>query len=318
MRYFPFEVVKSLKMAMKEYNRIDREAEVSPLTDKKRHTTVSLKSLFHKGEKIVMVTAYDAAQSSIAEKADADVILVGDSLGMVVLGYDNTIPVTLEDMIHHAKAVRRGAPNTMMMVDMPFLSYHKSIEDTLTNAGKIMQAAYADGVKLEGGADIAEHVKALVRAGIPVCGHLGLTPQNALNLGGFRVQGKDAETAEKILRDAISLVEAGVFMLVLECVPATLANVLSEQLPVPIIGIGAGSGCAGQVLVFHDLLGIYGRKAPKFVKAYAELGSVAVDALSHYRNEVKEGVFPSPAYSYEVGDHDFVQLYAKIKGETNH
>ncbi len=288
------------------------------MADKKRHTTVSLKSLFSKGEKIVMVTAYDAAQSSIAEKADVDVILVGDSLGMVVLGYDNTIPVTMEDMIHHAKAVRRGAPNTMMLVDMPFLSYHKSIEDTLSNAGRLMQEAFADGVKLEGGESIAKHVSALVEAGIPVCGHLGLTPQNALNLGGFRVQGKDSATAEKILRDATAIVEAGAFMLVLECVPSTLTNFLSEQLPIPIIGIGAGNGSAGQVLVFHDLLGIYDRKAPKFVKSYAELGTQAVSALSAYRDEVKEAVFPSPAYSYEVGDHDFVQLYAKIKGDTNH
>ena len=287
------------------------------MTAKKRHTTVSLQSLHAKGEKIVMVTAYDAAQAAIAERAEVDVVLVGDSLGMVVLGYDNTIPVTLDDMIHHAKAVRRGAPDTMVLVDMPFLSYRKSVADTLTGAGRIMQEAYADGVKLEGGETVAPHVKALVDAGIPVCGHLGLTPQNSLNLGGFRVQGKDLATAEKILNDARALVEAGVFLLVLECVPATLAAFLSEQLPIPIIGIGAGAACAGQVLVFHDLLGLYDRKPPKFVKAYAQLGQAAVTALQAYRDEVKGAIFPAPAYSYEVGEDELIPLYAKVKGDTN-
>ena len=305
-------------MVVMKYNHMNYVQEVLPLPTLQRHTTVSLKSLHTKGEKIVMVTAYDAAQSAIAQRAEVDVILVGDSLGMVVLGYDSTIPVTVDDMIHHAKAVRRGAPDTMMLVDMPFLSYHKSIADTLGSAGRIMQETFADGVKLEGGASIAEHVKALVEAGVPVCGHLGLTPQNSLNLGGFRVQGRDAKTAEKIVEDAWALVEAGIFMLVLECVPSSLASFISEQIPVPIIGIGAGNSCAGQVLVFHDLVGIYDRKSPKFVKSYAQLGNEAVEALQSYRTEVKEAQFPTPAYSYEVGDAGLLSLYAKIKGEDHH
>ncbi len=287
------------------------------MTDKKRLTTLSLKSLFAKGEKIVMVTAYDAAQAAIAEQADADIILVGDSLGMVVLGYDSTIPVTVEDMIHHGKAVRRGAPHTMVLVDMPFLSYRKSVPETLANAGRIMQETYADGIKLEGGKAVAPHVQAMVEAGIPVCGHVGLTPQNSLNFGGFRVQGKDLEAAEHIIADAWALVEAGVSMIVLECVPAKLAAILSEQLPVPIIGIGAGAACAGQVLVFHDLLDLYGRKLPKFVKSYAHLGEAATTAIRTYRDEVKAGVFPSPAFSYEVGEEELALLYAKVKGDVN-
>lgn len=254
----------------------------------------------NKGEPIAMVTAYDAAQARTVERAGLDVILVGDSVGMVMLGYDTTLPVTVDEMIHHAKAVRRGAPNTMMLVDMPFLSYRVSIEKGLENAGRIMQEAYADGVKIEGGESVLPQVRQLVEAGIPVCGHLGLTPQSVLQFGGFRVQGRELGAARKLVEDAQRLVEAGAFMIVLECIPSALADWVTRSIPAPTIGIGAGVGCSGQVLVYHDLLGLSDRSSPKFVKSYAALGEDSVAALRAYREEVKVRAFPTSAYSYDI------------------
>ncbi|PWI57097.1 3-methyl-2-oxobutanoate hydroxymethyltransferase [Sulfoacidibacillus thermotolerans] len=269
-------------------------------------------------ESIVMVTAYDATQAAHAEAAGVDVILVGDSLGMVVLGYDTTIPVTINDMLHHAKAVRRGAKNTMVLVDMPFASYHQSVADTVRNASKIMQEAYADGLKLEGGSEILPHVQALVQAGIPICGHLGLTPQSVLQFGGFRVQAKEMDAAQKLLDDALQLQQAGAFMVVLECIPSALGALVTESLDIPTIGIGAGENCSGQVLVYHDVLGLgMHHRRPKFVKKYATLGDSAISALTKYKDEVKRREFPNPDYRYDIAADAISKLSNRAgKGEN--
>ena len=270
-----------------------------------------------KGEPIVMVTAYDASQASHAQDAEVDVILVGDSVGMVMLGYDTTIPVTLDDMVHHAKAVRRGAGNTMVLVDMPFASYRQTVADTVRHAARIMQEAQADGVKLEGGTAIAPHVQALTDAGIPVCGHLGLTPQSVLQLGGYRVQGRDEKTAERMFEDARALVDAGAFLIVLECVPNALGKLITESVPVPTIGIGGGPDCSGQVLVYHDLLGLNGTHEAKFVKRYSSLRTQIVDSIRTYRNEVKERSFPTSAYGYDVAAAAVEALSARVRGSDS-
>lgn len=267
---------------------------------RKKWTTIDMKNLRNNQEPIVMVTAYDASQAAHAEAAGVDVILVGDSLGMVVLGYDSTLPVTLSDMLHHAKAVRRGSPHTMMIVDMPFLTYRQTVADTVRNAGILMQEGLADAVKLEGGTSILPHVQALIESGIPVCGHLGLTPQSVLQMGGYRVQGRDPAVAQKLLEDAQLLEQTGAFMIVLEGIPSPLAKTVTTALQVPTIGIGAGISVSGQVLVYHDLLGLNAGHVPKFVKQYALLHEEAVSALSHYKEDVKTGNFPTPEFSYDM------------------
>ncbi|KUO96843.1 3-methyl-2-oxobutanoate hydroxymethyltransferase [Ferroacidibacillus organovorans] len=274
-----------------------------------RHTTRTLRAMKQKGEKIAMVTAYDANQARMAEDALMDVILVGDSVGMVMLGYETTIPVTLDEMIHHAKAVRRGAQNTMVLVDLPFATYHGDPQESLKNAMRVMQEAHVDGLKLEGGREILPHVEVLIRAGIPVCAHLGLTPQAVLNLGGYRVQGRDKKAAQRLLDDARALEAAGAFMVVLECVPNDVGALVTEQLVIPTIGIGAGAACSGQVLVYHDLLGMHGQDTAKFVKSYAALHEVVHSALVAYRDEVKLGAFPSAQYTYEIHVDELDQLY---------
>ncbi len=282
-----------------------------------KHTTITIQSMRQKGEPIVMVTAYDASQASHAQDAGVDVILVGDSVGMVMLGYDTTIPVTVDDMVHHAKAVRRGAGNTMVLVDMPFASYRQTVADTVRHAARIMQEAQADGVKLEGGTAIASHVRALAEAGIPVCGHLGLTPQSVLQLGGYRVQGRDERTAERMLEDARALADAGAFLIVLECVPNALGKLITESVPVPTIGIGGGPDCSGQVLVYHDLLGLNGTHQAKFVKRYASLRAQIVDSIRTYRSEVKERSFPTSAYGYDVATAAVEALAARVRGSDS-
>ncbi len=279
----------------------------------KKLTTADIRTMYQTRDPITMITAYDASQAALVQAAGIDVILVGDSLGMVMLGYDTTIPVTVDDMVHHAKAVRRGAPDTMMIVDMPFLSYHQAVFDTVRQAGVIMQQAQADAVKLEGGVKIAQHVSALVDAGIPVCGHLGLTPQSVLNFGGFYVQAKEQETAEKLLEDARAIEQAGAFMIVLECIPSQLAKIVSQVLNIPTIGIGAGSGCAGQVLVYHDVLGLNSGKRPKFVKQYANLQAPIIDAIKTYRDEVKGQAFPTPEFSYDISHRALSALEEKVE-----
>jgi len=247
--------------------------------------------------KISIISTYDYWSAKLCEEAGIDAILVGDSLGMVIQGKDTTIPVTLDEMIYHTKAVRRGAPNTFIIVDMPFLSYHISVEDTIKNAGKIIKETGANAVKLEGGEAIADIVYKLTSLGIPVMGHLGLTPQFINILGGYKVQGKTEESAEKIKKEAKILEEAGTFSVVLEAVPSKLAKEITDMLSIPTIGIGAGKDTDGQVLVFHDLIGIF-EKTPKFVKRYLEAGNLIKNALKQFDKEVKEKQFPSEEHSY--------------------
>lgn len=251
-------------------------------------------------EKITVLTAYDYPTAQLVEQAGIDMILIGDSLGMVVLGYDSTVPVTMEDMLHHAKAVRRGAPHTFLVVDMPFMSYNVSTAETIRNAGRLMQEGGADAVKIEGGESIADTAAAIVRAGIPVVGHIGLTPQTAAQLGGFKVQGRDRAAAENLLRDARAIERAGAFAITLEAIPQQLASCITEQLSIPTIGIGAGAECDGQVLVLHDVIGLFPRFVPKFVKQYAQMSAGIIEACRQYHREVKQGVFPAAEHCFNM------------------
>jgi len=261
------------------------------------------------GEKIVMLTAYDYPSARLAEEAGVDVILVGDSLGMVVLGYDSTVPVTMADMIHHTRAVRRGAGKTFVVTDMPFLSYQISPAQALENAGRLVQEGGCEAVKVEGGEEIAAQVRALTRAGIPVCAHVGLTPQSATALSGYKVQGRTAEAANKLLRDALALEEAGAFMIVLECIPVQVAQLVTGRLSIPTIGIGAGAACDGQVLVWHDTLGMFDRFTPKFVKKFETLGVKAREAVGAYAREVREGTFPGPEHTFTMNEAELKRIY---------
>lgn len=261
-----------------------------------------------KGRRLVYVTAYDYPTARLAEEAGVDAILVGDSLGMVVLGYESTVPVTLEEVLHHAKAARRGAPNTFLVADLPFLSY-ATLERALESAKRLMKEGGADAVKLEGGREVAEIVRGLVRAGVPVLGHLGLTPQTASALGGYRLQGKDLESARRILEDALALEEAGVYGLVLELIPAPLARLITGRLSVHTVGIGAGPFTDAQVLVFHDLVGLFEGFKPRFVKRYLEAAPLFREALARYAREVREGVFPAEEHSFGMDEEILKRLY---------
>jgi len=274
-----------------------------------RVTVSTLKEKKQKGEKIVMLTAYDYPSAVLADEAGIEMILVGDSLGMAVLGYETTLPVTMEDMLHHTRMVSRGAQNSMVISDMPFLSYHLSVEQGVANAGRLLQEGGAQGVKLEGGQERIDVIRAMVAAGIPVVGHLGLTPQSVHQMGGYKVQGKEKEQAAKLLQDAKLLEEAGICALVLECVPAALAQVISSSLAIPTIGIGAGPHCDGQVLVWHDLLGITQNMKPRFVKRYADLHTDILKALSCYREDVKRGSFPQAEHSFTMNEENIPKLY---------
>ena len=256
-------------------------------------------------KKIVMVTAYDYPSTKQAEHVNVDMILVGDSLGNVVLGYDSTVYVTMEDMIHHAKAVKRGASNTFIVVDMPFMSCHLSIRDTLLNGARLIQETGAHAVKVEGADEVLFHIEALVKAGIPVVSHLGLTPQSVGVLGGFKVQGKDAEAAKKIVEDAKRCQEAGAFAITLECVPKQLAEEISLLLSIPTIGIGAGVHTDGQVLVYHDILTYGVERVSKFVKPYANVNEQMTYALQSYANEVRNQFFPDDQYSFTMKEEEF-------------
>ena len=261
-----------------------------------------------RGEKIAMITAYDFPMARMVDSAGVDVILVGDSLGMVVLGYDSTIPVTMEDMPHHAKAVVRGSERAMVVVDMPFMSYQVSAEEALRNAGRLIQEGGAQAVKLEGGEEVAETVARIVRAGIPVMGHVGLTPQSVHQLGGFRVVGKSKKTAQRLLAGAAALEQAGVFSTVLECVPAPLARKITELSKVPTIGIGAGVHCDGQVQVFHDIFGAFTEFLPKHAKRYLNLSETIGEAMSSYVREVKKGEFPTESESFGMNEKILADL----------
>ena len=267
-------------------------------------TLAKLQQKKNNHEKITMLTAYDYSAATLVDQAGIDTILVGDSLGNVMLGYDSTVPVTMDEMIHHCKAVSRAVKNGFIIGDMPFMSYQASTEKAIENAGRFLKEAYCDSVKLEGGSDMAPTVRAIVKAGIPVCGHIGLTPQTAAMLGGYRVQGKDAESARKLLRSAKDLEEAGAFMIVFECIPDTLAARITGELNIPTIGIGAGADCDGQVLVFHDILGLYERFTPKFVKQYLKLAPMIKEALVQYKTDVENGTFPGPEYVFKMDQEE--------------
>jgi 3-methyl-2-oxobutanoate hydroxymethyltransferase len=257
-----------------------------------------------------MLTAYDYPMALLEDRAGIDIILVGDSLGMTVLGYENTIPVTMDEMIHHTKAVTRGAKYPLIIGDMPFMSYNTSERDAIFNAGRFMKEGGADAVKLEGGASVKDIVRAIVRAGIPVMGHIGLTPQTISMLGGFKVQGKDAQAAQKIIDDALLLEDAGAFSVLLEAIPAPIAKRITERLKVPTIGIGAGVHCDGQVLVVHDMLGLFDRFTPKFAKRYINLSELMLKAFESYREEVLKGAFPTDQHSFHIDEKEL----SKIKG----
>ncbi len=265
-----------------------------------RPSVLRFREMKERGERIVCLTAYDVLHARLLEEAGIDLILVGDSLGQVVLGYDSTLPVTLDEMIHHARAVVRGAPETFVVLDMPFLSFQTSATDALRNAGRALKETGVRGVKLEGGGErTLETVRTLVEAGIPVMGHLGLTPQSVHALGGYRVQGRSEEGAERLRREARGLEEAGCFALVLELVPAPLAGEISRELEVPTIGIGAGAECDGQVLVYHDALGLNPGFRPRFLKRFAELHEEARRGVEAYVREVRDGSYPGPEHSFE-------------------
>jgi 3-methyl-2-oxobutanoate hydroxymethyltransferase len=259
----------------------------------------------HANQVISVLTAYDYPTALALDQAEIEVILVGDSLGMVVLGYANTLPVTMADMLHHCKAVSRGAQYALLVGDMPFMSYQVSTEAAVRNAGRFLQEAGMDAVKLEGGSERLNAIRAIISSGIPVMGHLGLTPQSVHMLGGFRPQGRNASAAQVLFEDAILLQEAGCFSLVLESVPARLARYISEHLEIPTIGIGAGGGCDGQVLVTHDLLGLFERFTPKFVKKYASLYQEMAEAFSAYKSEVEGHIFPAEEHSLDMPDSEW-------------
>lgn len=274
-----------------------------------KNTVVTFQQMKEKGEKISMLTAYDYSTAKLEDEAGVNSILVGDSLGNVILGYEDTISVTMEDMIHHGAAVARGAKNALVIIDMPFMSYQTSVYDAVVNAGRLMKEGRAGAVKLEGGVEVCPQIKAIVDAGIPVCAHLGLTPQSINAFGGFKVQGKSEEAARKILEDARAIEKAGAFAVVLEGIPKKLADLITKELHIPTIGIGAGNGCDGQVLVYQDLLGMFSDFTPKFVKRYAEVGEVMKNAFQQYFQEIQSGAFPSEEHVYSIDDDIIEKLY---------
>lgn len=274
-----------------------------------KNTVVTFQQAKEKGEKLTMLTAYDYSTAKLEDEAGVNSILVGDSLGNVMLGYEDTISVTMEDMIHHGAAVARGVKNALVIIDMPFMSYQTSVYDAVVNAGRLMKEGRADAVKLEGGVEVCPQIRAIVNAGIPVCAHLGLTPQSINAFGGFKVQGKSEAAAKKVLEDARAIEEAGAFAVVLEGIPKKLGDLISRELRIPTIGIGAGNGCDGQVLVYQDLLGMFSDFTPKFVKRYADLGEIMKDAFRSYIEEVGSGAFPAEEHEYKMDDDVIEKLY---------
>ena len=279
---------------------------------RKKVTTLSLRQKKERGEIITMLTAYDYPTALAMDQAGIDVILVGDSLAMVVLGYENTLPVTMDEMLHHSRAVARGAKSALLIGDMPFMSYQVSVEEATRNAGRFLQQGGMDAIKLEGGRERAEAVRSITSAGIPVMGHIGLTPQSINQLGGFRAQGKTAIAARRLVEDALVLEEAGCFSLVLESVPARLAELISKKISIPTIGIGAGAGCDGQVLVTHDLLGLFERFTPKFVKKYADFHHEMQKAFTDYIEDVETKRFPAQEHTVEMDDKEWDALLKDI------
>jgi 3-methyl-2-oxobutanoate hydroxymethyltransferase len=279
----------------------------------KKVTIQDVKQAKKESRKLTMVTAYDYPFGLMADEAGVDIVLVGDSLGMVVMGLDGTVEVTMEHMIHHIKAVVRGCKNALVVGDMPFMSYNTSIREAIVNAGRLMKEGGCDVVKLEGGVDFAPTVKAIVKAGIPVQGHIGLTPQTASALGGFKMQGKDAQAAKRIVDDAKALEDAGVFSMILEAVPAPLGEIVAQAVNIPVIGIGAGSKVDGQVLVTHDMIGLFDKFVPKFVKQYTKIRPIIIDAMKAYKKEVLEEVFPAEEHSFNMPEETLEELKTSLK-----
>ncbi len=274
---------------------------------------VSLLDLLQKkadGKPITMLTAYDYPGATLVDEAGIDIILVGDSLAMTVLGYPDTVAITVDEMLHHCKAVARGAQHALLVGDMPFMSYQIDRAEAIRNAGRFLKEAQMDAVKLEGGGDVVDTIRFIVKAGIPVMGHLGLTPQTATMLGGYKIQAKTAETAQTLLDDALALQDAGCFAIVIEAIPAAVGAFVSAKLDIPTIGIGAGQKCDGQVLVFHDVLGIFDKFTPKFVKQYANLRQPIVDAFKAYVNDVESGAFPADEHSFKIEEDELQKLKA--------
>lgn len=274
-----------------------------------KNSVATFAKMKSEGAKISMLTAYDYSTAKLVDGAGINSILVGDSLGMTMLGYEDTLSVTMEDMIHHTAAVARGAKNALVIGDMPFMSYEASVEDAVHNAGRLMKEGRANAVKLEGGVRVAEQIAAIVKAGIPVCAHIGLTPQSVNAFGGFKVQGKSVEAAQQLIEDALAVQEAGAFAVVLECVPAKLAAIVTEKLAIPTIGIGAGAGCDGQVLVYQDMLGLFTDFVPKFVKHFGSVGQAMTEAFKAYDEEVKAGTFPAEEHTFAISDETLEKLY---------
>ena len=274
-----------------------------------KNTVRTFQMAKEKGEKLTMLTAYDYSTARLMEEAGINAILVGDSLGNTILGYEDTISVTVDDMIHHGAAVARGTSDTMVVIDMPFMSYQTGIRDALINAGRLMKEGHANMVKLEGGKEVCPQIEAIVKASIPVCAHLGLTPQSINALGGYKVQGKTESDAQKLIDDAKAVQEAGASMLVLECVPADLAAKITKTLHIPTIGIGAGNQCDGQVLVYQDMLGMFTDYVPKFVKQFAGVGETMKKAFKEYMEEIQSGAFPAEEHSYKIDDEVIERLY---------
>lgn len=274
-----------------------------------KNTVLTFAKAKKENTKISMLTAYDYSTAKLINDAGINSILVGDSLGNVVLGYEDTVSVTMEDMIHHTAAVSRGAKDALVVADMPFMSYQTSVYDAVVNAGRLMKEGRANAVKLEGGKEVCPQIKAIVDAGIPVCAHIGLTPQSVNAFGGHRVQGKTQETAQKLIDDAIAVQQAGAFAVVIEAVPEKLATLITEKLDIVTIGIGAGNGCDGQVLVYQDMLGMFSDFTPKFVKRYANIGEMMTEAFKKYDEEVKSTAFPSAEHTYKIDDEVIEKLY---------
>ncbi len=274
-----------------------------------KNSVATFQKMKDEGTKISMLTAYDYSTAKLEDEAGVNSILVGDSLGMVMLGYEDTLSVTMEDMIHHTAAVARGAKNALVIADMPFMSYEPSVELAVKNAGRLMKEGRANAVKLEGGVRVAEQIKAITTAGIPVCAHIGLTPQSVNAFGGFKVQGKTEEGAQQMIDDALAIQEAGAFAVVLECVPAKLAALISEKLTIPTIGIGAGAGCDGQVLVYQDMLALFSDFKPKFVKHFGNIGPQMTAAFKAYDEEVKAGTFPAEEHTFKIDEETLSKLY---------
>lgn len=279
-----------------------------------KNTISTIQEQKKKGEKISMLTAYDYSTAKLMDEAGVNTVLVGDSLGMTMLGYEDTLSVTMEDMIHHTAAVSRGAKNAFVIADMPFMSYQTSVYDAVVNAGRLMKEGRANAVKLEGGVTVCPQIKAISECSIPVVAHLGMTPQSVNVFGGFKVQGKDEAAALKLIQDAIEIEKAGACMVVLECVPKKLAEYISSVLAIPTIGIGAGAGCDGQVLVYQDMLAMFSDFTPKFAKKFADVGAVMKEAFTEFINEIQSGQFPADEHSFKVNDEtDYEKLAQKLK-----